>query len=445
MQAEIITVGTLSQRVKDSLQQSFRSPVWVTGEVSSFKKHNSRLFLNLVERKDSSALPTASLSCQVSQAAADILRRKLKDSRLKLQDGVPVMLLCRVTMYTPRGDLQLDVLDIDPEYTVGKTTVSKEAVLQQLKSEGLLHLQQELALPSPCLRVALLTSPGSNAQADFETQLHASKFRFQITTFPCLVQGATAPQSVLGALRAVTASPIAFDVVCLVRGGGSRTDLAAWDDIEIARAVARFAIPVMCGIGHELDRSVADEVVLRSAKTPTALAQSLIDDAAALHSHTEELFTRFATLASHTTSARLSELHNVPPRVRQSLSRRCAAEAERLDVLLPRAHRVLAKFLKEQLAAAATALPNVARLSRAAVRNEETFLNSSSQLLSHTSLEATLSRGFSITRTQTGAVLTGTSELVPGEVLVTLTKNGTVTSEVLHESSKGKQYGSSSS
>lgn len=438
MQAEILTVGTLAQRVKDTLQQSFSSPVWVTGEVSSFKKHNSRLFLNLVERKDSATSPTASLSCQVSQAAADVLRRKLKDARLKLQDGVPVMLLCRVTMYTPRGDLQLDVLDIDPEYTVGKTTVSKEAVLQQLKSEGLLHLQQELVLPSPCLRVALLTSPGSNAQADFEMQLKSSKFKFHTTTFPCLVQGPTAPASVLGALKAVAASPLTFDVVCLVRGGGSRTDLAAWDDIEIARAVSRFSLPVMCGIGHELDRSVADEVVLRSAKTPTALAQSLIDDAAALHSHTEELFTRFATLVAHMTSARLTELQGAPPRVRQALDRRCEAESLRLDAVLPRAHRVLAKFLKEQLATLTTALPSVARLARAVVKNQETFISSSSQLLSHTSLEATLNRGFSITRSQAGTVLTDTSSLHPGEVLVTLTKNGTVTSEVLHESSKGK-------
>jgi exodeoxyribonuclease VII large subunit len=201
----------------------------------------------------------------------------------------------------------------------------------------------------------------------------------------------------------------------------------------------------MCGIGHELDRSVTDEVVARSAKTPTALAQSLIDDAAALHSRTEELFARFTTLVSHTTSARLAELHGVTPRVRQALERRCTQESQQLDALLPRAQRVSSKLIKEHLVAVSTALPNIARLMRSAVKSEEAFLNSSSQLLAHTSLEATLGRGFSITRSSSGVVVVDPAAVNPGEVLVTTTKNGTVTSEVLQENEGGLQHGTSGS
>ena len=166
--------------------------------------------------------------------------------------------------------------DIDPAFTLGRLAADRDRLLRLLDAEGLLGRQAALSRPLVPLRVGLVTAGGSAAEHDVMDELRRSGLGFRVVRADARVQGPTAPRSVAWGLRAVAAR--GADVVLLVRGGGATTDLAAFDSEVIARAVAGLDTPVLTGIGHDIDRSVADEVAHAAYKTPTACAQAVVAD-----------------------------------------------------------------------------------------------------------------------------------------------------------------------
>src|SRR5690606_19126440 len=164
----------------------------------------------------------------------------------------------RITFYERGGRLQLQMSDIDPDFTLGRLAADRERVLRQLAAEGLLDREARLPRPLLPMRLGLVTSAGSAAEHDLLDELRASGIGFTVVPADVRVQGARPPTSVPRGLRAVAARGVVL--VLLVRGGGAATDLAAFDGEVIARAIAELEVPVLTGIGHDIDRSVADEV-----------------------------------------------------------------------------------------------------------------------------------------------------------------------------------------
>jgi exodeoxyribonuclease VII large subunit len=216
-----------------------------------------------------------------------------KSGGIRMHDGIEIRVRGRVTFYPPQGRVQVVMSLIDPRHTLGQMAEARQALLSRLADEGLLAHNGGRPMPALPLRVGLVTSEGSAAAADFTDELLRTGRPFRITLFDCRVQGAEAVDSVAEAVAAAGSQDL--DVVVIARGGGARGDLVAFDHERVARAIAGCPHPVVVGVGHETDRSVADEVAHTSAKTPTACAVVLV---AAVESFARRLDQATARLAA---------------------------------------------------------------------------------------------------------------------------------------------------
>ncbi len=202
------------------------------------------------------------------------LRRELGSSGQSLGEGMAVRCLAAVDFYPPGGRLQVTVRELDPLFTLGMLARRRQETLAALAAAGRLERNRALPLPALPLRVGLVTSHDSAAFHDFLTCLRDSGYRFEVLLVHAAVQGAGAEREVASALATVAA--LGVDCAVLVRGGGSGSDLAAFDSRRIAEAIATLPVPVLTGLGHETDRSVADLVAHTALKTPTMVGEFLV-------------------------------------------------------------------------------------------------------------------------------------------------------------------------
>ncbi len=280
-----LTVSELCGRVGSALDDVFPDQVWVQGAISGLtRSNNGHVYFDLVDpeaeagRSSAAVLPVA-LFASSKQLVNRILRRS---GGMRMHDGIEIRIRGQVTYYPPQGRVQLVMSLIDPQFTLGQMAAARQKLLDQLAADGMLDLNHQVPFPALPLRVGLITSDQSAAYHDFVDQLTSSGYPFQVTLVDTRVQGIDAVPGVVAALDLAEGPNAAdggfdVDVMVIVRGGGARTDLAVFDHEDVARAIAKCRLPVIVGVGHETDRSVADEVAHTSVKTPTAAAQVLIE------------------------------------------------------------------------------------------------------------------------------------------------------------------------
>ena len=237
------------------------------------------MYFDLVERPEHAepgAPPEASVSVVLFRDDKERVNKTIKrhGNAIRMADGLKVRIQGMLDFYPRRGQLQLRMTAIDPSHTLGVIAADRDALLRVLASEGLLRRNAGMVLAPVPLRVGLVTSVGSAAHADMLKVLAVSSYAFRVFEADTPVQGADAPEAIAAAIRASAAAEV--DVVVLARGGGSRTDLVAFDHELVARAIASCEHPVFTGIGHETDRSVADETAHTACSTPTAAARDVV-------------------------------------------------------------------------------------------------------------------------------------------------------------------------
>ncbi|MBK1643595.1 exodeoxyribonuclease VII large subunit [Thiocapsa imhoffii] len=254
---DIYSVARLASEVRAVLDGSF--PIlWVQGEISNLAQPSSgHIYFTL---KDA-----------VAQVRCAMFRPKRMLLRWHPENGQTVLARARVTLFEPRGDFQLVVDHLEPGGE-GALRLEFERLKQQLAAEGLFEERRKRALPEFPRQVGLITSPTGAALRDLLAVLKRRCAALPVMIYPALVQGEAAPASLLSALR-VANERAECDVLILARGGGSLEDLAAFNDEALARAIRSSAIPVVTGIGHEIDISIADLVADRRAATPSAAAE----------------------------------------------------------------------------------------------------------------------------------------------------------------------------
>jgi exodeoxyribonuclease VII large subunit len=275
------SVSEVGEAVEGALRRAFPDEVWIRGEIRNLSRgRTGMVWFDLVEPspgRDPQQV-VAKLSVVLFDAARRRVNAQLQQAGggVRMSDGTEVRIRGRLGWYATGGRLQLQMSDIDPSFTLGRLAADRERLMRTLDAEGLLTRQQRLPRPVVPLRVGLVTSAGSAAEHDVIDELRASGLGFRVVRADVRVQGPSAPRSVARGLGYVAGRGV--DVVLLVRGGGATTDLAAFDSEPIARAIAALDVPVLTGIGHDIDRSVADEVAHAAYKTPTACAQAVVED-----------------------------------------------------------------------------------------------------------------------------------------------------------------------
>ena len=193
-----------------------------------------------------------------------------------LRAGLRVLVRVVVAYHEIYG-FSLQIIDLDPRYTLGEVERRRRETISRLQQDGVWDMNRELELARPTLRIAIVSSDTAAGYQDFMNELHRATYRFQTTLFRSLMQGDAAEDSVVAALCAIAEREDEFDVVAIIRGGGSTSDLALFDSYLIATHVAQFPLPVFTGIGHDKDISVVDMVAHTSLKTPTAVATKLVE------------------------------------------------------------------------------------------------------------------------------------------------------------------------
>lgn len=404
-----LTVAELCRAVQRTIDDAFSDELWVVGAISGLTRSaNGHVYFDLVDPAEGlgstngAVVPVALFSSNRHRVNA-ILRRT---GNIRMRDGVEIKIRGRVAYYPPQGRIQLLMSLIDPTYTLGQMAIARQALLDALAAEGLLDANRARPLPAVPLRVGLVTSAGSAAHADFVDELATSGFSFAVTLFDSRVQGLDAVPTLVDGIRA--ADRAGLDVVVVVRGGGARTDLAAFDHERVARAIAGCVTPVVVGVGHETDRSVADDVANTSAKTPTAAAGVLIERAFRFDEAVERAAERLRAVAARHVERATEGL---------------AATARRLGIATDtslRAERATLDGHRHRLATS----PDRA-LDRA-----EAALTTASERLGVLDPARALARGWTITRTTDGGLVRQPGDVAVGTSIVTTTAGGPVISTV---------------
>ena len=408
---EAITLLELNGRVKSTLQFEMPDAYWVQAEISSISPSSQgHCYIELVQ-KDSTGRNF------LAKAKANIWRGtwlKLKpyfesQTGETLKVGLKVLLQVTVTFHEVYG-YSLVVQDIDPTYTMGDMARRRKEILDQLEKDGVIGLNRELEIPALPQRIAVISSATAAGWGDFRNQLgnNIYGFRFYVKLFPALMQGDDVERSVISALDAVAARRDDFDVVVIIRGGGAVSELSCFDSYSLAYNIANFPLPVITGIGHERDDTVADVVAHTKVKTPTAAAEFIIN--------------RVFDSAS--------ELENLTRRMSDAVSERMNAEhirIERLSQKLPSLFAIL-KTRQEQI------LETIWLRSVNAVRNMLTTQNHKLEMMDKSIAAADpvliLKRGYSLTRLN-GRAVKGASDLKKGDRLTTVFADGSVESEII--------------
>ncbi|MBD2770401.1 exodeoxyribonuclease VII large subunit [Hymenobacter sp. BT664] len=343
-------LADLLGRVRQALQQQLDDSYWVVAEVAEItipRFAGAHCYLSLTEQTtDGRGMPVkaqarATLWSQRYQQLAPAFERHTGQA---LRPGLKLLLRVQVRFHEQYG-LSLDVVAIDPSYTVGELALERLRTLRLLEEKGLLERQQRLTLPLAPQRLAVISSPTAAGFQDFVQQLDEAAYDFALTLFPALMQGDEAPASIRAALAGVRARRGQFDAVVIIRGGGSRTDLLAFDEYGLAAAVGAFPLPVLTGIGHERDEAVVDLTAHRALKTPTAVAVFLVERLARLEATLLGYGEQIVALARQQLSQRHARLDQLSGRSRYAAHRQLDAAR---DALRERA-RHAAQGPREQL------------------------------------------------------------------------------------------------
>ena len=404
-----LSVEELSHLMKDGLATLFPEDLWVEGQVSNF--HDARsghAYFDLVEP---SAVPGRAVAAKLSVALFKGARIGVDHTlaaagELALANDLQLRIRARLDFYPPSGRLQLIMNGVDPAFTLGRLAAERDRLLHALADEGLLRANRANPIPVPPLRVGLVTSIGSAAHADFSEEISRSGFPFTVLERDARVQGDGSAVDLAEALHMVaTHRP---DVIALVRGGGSATDLAAFDAEVLVRTIATLDVAVVTGIGHEVDRAVADEVAHTAFKTPTACAVAIVGQVAAFADAVADLQESIAQRAGASTTRATDLLDDLAQRTARSATAVLDRRADRLDDKVKRLRRSPLATLDRQAERLAGITNNLRALDPARI----------------------LARGWSITRLADGTLVRSVTDTAVGDTLVTHVAGGTVTSTV---------------
>lgn len=294
------SLSELCQNIEEVLAEEFASTYWVRAEVASLSVRG-HCYMELVEKASTKNI-AAKVRATCWQQMYGILSPYFEaETGQKLSVGMQVLLEVEVSFHAVYG-LSLNIVGIDPTFTLGDMALQRQETIQRLKDDGVMDMQSCLEIPSLPRRIAVISSADAAGYGDFCHQLenNSGGFQFRTQLFAAIMQGEQSVKSIIQSLQQIADEIDKWDIVVIVRGGGASTDLRNFDDYELASHCAQFPLPIIAGIGHTRDISIVDMVVHSSVKTPTAAAEWLINAMQQQADRIAELYTRLQRAIQHT-------------------------------------------------------------------------------------------------------------------------------------------------
>ena len=407
----ILEVNEFYALITKQLESEFgsRSPFWIRGEIQKLYE-KGHLYLDVVDASgnaSSSKTRAAVLKAHCWQSKWSSLRSRLATEGVVLEAGSVVRFFGYVDVYEPSATIGFTVTDIDVQALLGDAAKRREELIAKLRDEGLLESNKQRILSPVPLRVGLVASKGTEGFRDFIGQLKNADVAFEVSHVQASVQGDAAPNEVVNALW--TLDQMDLDVICVVRGGGSKGDLSCFDDERIARAIATARLPVMTGIGHTGDTSIADLVAFHSAITPTELGAALANKV-------------------------LTWRENRVRRPAEHLAQAADAIVEEATVYVGERRRTMTFAVRDRLTSEKRHLDHVrasvSTQSRFVLEHASNHLLAARQLLTAYDPQRRLAQGWSITTNDAGATVKSIADVNDGETITVRVSDGSLKTEV---------------
>jgi exodeoxyribonuclease VII large subunit len=409
--AELLTLSGLNHLVSTLIRDTFCETYWITAEISDVRVQagSGHCYLEFTEKDPKT-------NALIAKARGNIWNQTFRTLKPSFEQatgqafvsGIKVLANVSVRFHELYG-YSLTVLNIDPAYTLGDMQRQRQQVLNRLAAEGILDLNKALKFPSLPQRIAVVSSETAAGYEDFLDQLEHNPFGFVFYTrlFPATMQGEKAEESIIAALESIYASIECFDVVVIIRGGGSTSDLHCFDAYPLAAHCAQFPLPVITGIGHERDDTVLDRVANRRAKTPTAVAALLID----------------------AVSDTYAELEKIRQSMQTFYEEKMLLTKQQLQTSTHRLQTAISMLIEKPKATLQLYRTNIQNASMQFVERRKHAIAAHEQFLQLSSPQHILNRGYSVTL-KDGKIITSAATLQQGDVIRTIFSTGNVESVV---------------
>lgn len=449
-----ISLSELNRQVRNAIRGALPGAYWLRAETSDVRVNpNGHCYLEFVE-KDA---VTHSIIAKGRGVIWNNVYRMLspffeQETGQRFTSGLNVLARVTVDFHELYG-YSLTVVDIDPSFTLGEIARNRQRVLKQLEEDGVLSLNKEIEMAELAQRVAVISSPTAAGYEDFKDQLdnNPAGLKFYTKLFPAVMQGDRSEESIIAALEKIYRHKSLFDAVAIIRGGGASSDLSCFDSYHLASNVAQFPLPVVSGIGHERDVTVLDIVAHTRGKTPTAVAEIFISHltktASVLVELEERLVAETETFLLKEQSELLVMSNQLVHRSSLFLQKEAAAiqqvavntrhlfrqslqkEVSGLQQVLVNLRHSLQQGLKEEGATLHELRVRLKHSLREQLQKEDHFTRSMEQFVRMVSPENVLKRGYTLTL-KDGKIITSVKNIMKGEAVETLFKDGTATSVI---------------
>lgn len=430
---EELSLQELSGRIRGAVNQAFPETYWVRAETSDVRTHLSsgHCYLEFIEKNPSTGQLLAKARASIWAKTFRMLKPYFEtETGQAFASGLKVLVRVSVEYHEVYG-FSLNVVDIDPAYTLGDMVRRRMEIIRQLQEEGVFTLNKELPLPALPQRIAVITSPTAAGYEDFLNQLAHNKrgYPFYTRLFPALMQGEKTEASVIAALERIYRHADCFDAVAIIRGGGATSDLNSFDSYLLAAHCAQFPLPILTGIGHERDDTIVDLVAHTRMKTPTAVAEFLIGRMDAAAEEVAGWQQAVSAWAIDRLTAQKNELQTLAARLPGLAAQRIERNRSALHLLAGRLPAVASGWAARRQTEAETLRLRLKNGLSSLLSEKRRSIELTEQFVKMASPEYILRRGYSLTL-KAGRIVKQAADVEPGEEITTRFADGELRSRV---------------
>ena len=426
-----LSLYELNGLVRHTLQLTLDARYWVCAEINEIRA-NRHCYMELVQKDYNGTTIIAKAKAQIWANRWVMLSAMFENTTgVRLEAGMQVLAEVEVNFHELFG-YSLNIIDIDPTYTMGDIARHRKEVLQQLTLEGVIDMNKELPLPRLMQRIAVISSATAAGYGDFCNQLHGNKKGLAFTTelFQANMQGQNAETSIIEALNKIAAQAEQWDVVVITRGGGATSDLNCFDSLALAENVAQFPLPVITGIGHERDDTIIDMVSHTKMKTPTAAAEFILHHQEMELNTSEQLYSDILNNAATCLIKEQNHLNMIINKMPLICSNFTSRAELQLTRLLNTAVTLSTQRLTDEMLRIGSLAHKFSIITPTIINKEKSRIEVANVKINSANPQRILNMGFSITRIN-GKAIRCNNEVKSGDVITTTLSDGTMTSTVI--------------
>lgn len=431
-QRRIFSLSEVTKSIAKTLTARYRSAYWIRTEMNklNFYRQSGHCYPELVEKKQGRVV--AQMKAILWKDDFEPINRKfIEVLKEPLRDGIKILFLAQIG-FDPTHGLSLRILDIDPAYTLGDIEREKQETLNKLRTEGLYDRNRSLHLPLLPQRIAIISVETSKGYADFLNILegNSQQFTFFRMLFPSLLQGEKAVTDIIGQLKRIEKVHQHFDLVAIIRGGGGDIGLSCYDNYKLARAIAVFPLPVMTGIGHATNETVAEMVAHYNAITPTKLAEHLIQYFHQFSRAVQKAREGIAELSVRIVRSETQLFQQETKLFRSATRNLLTISSKQLHATRQDLAQQSLFMCREQTQHLQHKQWQLKRSARVFLDGHNAGLDGTDKNINNLSPKNVLKRGYSITRVN-GKAIRDAEALSPGQIISTELLEGTLESQVV--------------